>query len=72
MAKRLGSEFWQRHLKAWKRSGLTRVAYPVGLAHERLGGGLRPLWGLVRLEQHDLLVILFSAPPRRCARTASV
>lgn len=27
MAKRLGSKFWQGHLKAWKRSGLTQVAY---------------------------------------------
>jgi hypothetical protein len=27
MAKRLGSKFWQEHLKAWKRSGLTQVAY---------------------------------------------
>lgn len=27
MAKRLGSNDWQRHLTAWKRSGLTQVAY---------------------------------------------
>lgn len=27
MAKRLGSKYWQGHLKAWKRSGLTQVAY---------------------------------------------
>jgi hypothetical protein len=27
MAKRLGSKFWQEHLKAWKLTGLTQVAY---------------------------------------------
>lgn len=27
MAKRLGSKFWEGHLKAWKRSDLTQVAY---------------------------------------------
>jgi hypothetical protein len=27
MAKRQTSEFWERHLEAWKRSGLTQVAY---------------------------------------------
>ena len=27
MAKRQTSEFWQQHLEAWKRSGLTQVAY---------------------------------------------
>lgn len=27
MAKRLGSKFWQEHLKSWKRSGLTQVVY---------------------------------------------
>lgn len=27
MAKRLGSKFWEGHLKAWKRSGLTQVGY---------------------------------------------
>lgn len=32
MAKRLGSKFWQGQLKAWKRSGLTQVAYCA--AHE--------------------------------------
>ncbi len=27
MAKRQSAEFWQDHLEAWKRSGLTQVAY---------------------------------------------
>jgi len=27
MAKRLGAEYWQWHLDAWRQSGLTQVAY---------------------------------------------
>ena len=27
MAKRFGWDFWQKHLDAWQRSGLTQVAY---------------------------------------------
>ena len=27
MAKRQTTEFWQQHLEAWERSGLTQVAY---------------------------------------------
>lgn len=27
MAKRQSTEFWERHLEGWQRSGLTQVAY---------------------------------------------
>ncbi len=27
MAKRLGADYWQGHVDAWRRSGLTQVAY---------------------------------------------
>jgi len=27
MAKRLGAEYWQWHLDAWRQSGLTQIAY---------------------------------------------
>lgn len=27
MAKRLGAEYWQGHIDAWRQSGLTQIAY---------------------------------------------
>jgi len=27
MAKRLGEEYWRKHIAGWERSGLTQVAY---------------------------------------------